>query len=239
MRCIKPVLGIAFALSFLAPAARGDKARLILPPSTSAPVTVKKAKPQVLPKLLVELEERYKTQRTLSAKFSQETLTPLTGQKKKSSGTLLVSRPGKIRWETETPADSRSLLVSDGKTFWFYTPPFEESDNGQLIERKSGRSESKLEQALLSGSFSLAHDMKFEKLSETTFCFTPRKGTAGTVSKATVEIDPKAKTIRKVAIEHLGGNTADISLSEIELGKPIEDSAFHFNAPPKTDRVNE
>ena len=210
---------MTLALALLADVACAGKPKLTLPPSTAEPITKaapgvspspapKSFKRQALPQLLVELEERYKKQKTLSAKFAQETLTPLTGQKKKSAGTILVSRPGKIRWETELPADSRSLLVSDGKTFWFYTPPFEPTDNGQLIERKSGKSESKLEQALLSGSFSLARDMKFEKLTDTTFSFTPRKGTAGTVAKATVEIDPKAMTIQRVVIEHLGGNRA-------------------------------
>lgn len=194
------LLTLALASS---PAAHASRAKF-------TPAKEKKVPSKPLPKILQDLEAKYQKAKTLKAAFNQETESGLTGQKKKSSGSLLVKRPGRIRWETLEPQADRTLLISDGKTFQSYTPPFEEGENGQLIEGAAAKSESRLEQALLSGSFSVARDMGFEQLSPTRYSFTPKKGTAGTVSKATVELDPKALTITQVVIEHAGGNKADI-----------------------------
>ena len=60
---------------------------------------------------------------TLRANFSQ-TLTDAHGAEiDRGSGTLVVSRPGKLRWEL-TPkgahAGTGELMVADGKNVWFY-----------------------------------------------------------------------------------------------------------------------
>jgi outer membrane lipoprotein carrier protein len=60
---------------------------------------------------------------TLRASFSQ-TLTDSHGQKiDQGAGTLVVSRPGKLRWELR-PQGARDsggeLMVADGKNVWFY-----------------------------------------------------------------------------------------------------------------------
>jgi chaperone LolA len=61
--------------------------------------------------------------RTLRANFSQ-TLTDAHGAEiDRGSGTLVVSRPGKLRWELR-PQGAREgageLMVADGKNVWFY-----------------------------------------------------------------------------------------------------------------------
>src|SRR5580704_13228156 len=60
---------------------------------------------------------------TLRANFSQ-TLTDSHGREiDHGSGTLVVSRPGKLRWELQAQGaklGAGELLVSDGKNVWFY-----------------------------------------------------------------------------------------------------------------------
>jgi outer membrane lipoprotein-sorting protein len=130
--------------------------------------------------------------------------------------------------------------VSDGAHFWFYTPPFDETEHGQLIERKSSQVQSKLAQTLISGRFSVAHDMKIEDRGSNSFLLTPkRKNAAGTIRTAEIQINPKSHTIDKVTLEHLDGNRSVIQLSKIELGKKFEDAFFVFDPPPQTDRVKE
>jgi len=62
---------------------------------------------------------------TLRANFSQ-TLTDSHGRQiDRGAGTLVVSRPGKLRWELR-PQGTRDaageLMVADGKNVWFYDP---------------------------------------------------------------------------------------------------------------------
>jgi outer membrane lipoprotein carrier protein len=214
-------------------------------PSKSTPAETGTAKPKraplttQIPKLLREVEAQYVKAGTLEAEFTQVTETAALKRKKTSSGTIQVKRPNKFRWETRKPESEMSLLISDGKKYWYYTPPFDEGERGQLIERKSSETQSRLANALLSGEFSSARGMKFEVITPSTFALFPKKGTAGTVTRAEVEVDSAKKQIRRVTLEHRDGNKAEISLTNIALGKPAEEAAFHFSPPPNTDRVTE
>jgi len=204
-----------------------------LPGTPSKKVAVRK---NHLPELLREVEERYSQGATLRAQFEQKELVASMNRVKQTRGTIEVKRPDKLRWETV--GQDANLLVSDGKKFWFYTPPFDEGERGQLIEHKAGQVNSKLAQHLISGSFSAARDMKIETIDASRFRLLPKKGSAGTVKAAEITIDPVLKEIRQVRLEHRGGNQSDITLSKIEIGAALGDERFSFKAPPNTDRVD-
>lgn len=190
-----------------------------------------------LPQILREVEAKYAEAATMQAEFNQVNEVAALKTQKKSSGVIMVKRPDKLRWETLRP--DMNLLVSDGHKFWFYTPPFDEGEHGQVIEKRSGEINSKLANALLSGRFSVARDMKIHQDSATVFSLTPKPGSAGTVKRAQIEIHPIHRTIQKVTLEHKGGNRSEITLSKIELGKELGDEPFVFVAPPNTDKVTQ
>jgi outer membrane lipoprotein carrier protein len=191
-----------------------------------------------IPKALQEIEAHYAKQKTLTAEFTQINESAALKQSKKSLGRIYVKRPDKVRWETFQP--DANILVSDGRTFWFYTPPFDETEHGQLIERKASQMQSKLAQALISGRFSVAKDMKIDAQGPNRYRLTPKRaGNAGTVKRAEIEINPATHTIEKVTLDHSDGNHSVITLSKIELGKNFEDAFFVFTPPAKTDRVQE
>ena len=190
-----------------------------------------------LPKILQEVEMKYVDAGTLIAQFSQINEIAAMNQKKKSSGLIMIKHPNQVRWETIKP--DPNLLVSDGKTFWFYTPPFDESERGQVMKRKTSEIQSRLANALLSGSLSIAKDMKIKRMDLSHYRITPKPGTAGTVTQAEIEVDPDKKLIEKVVLTNKGGNRSEISLSEIQLGKSIDEGMFKFSTPPNTDEVTQ
>ena len=192
---------------------------------------------RVLPSVLQEVEEKYSKATTLTADFTQVVQDTVLQEQKVSSGKIFVKRPSKIRWDTQKP--NPNLLVSDGAHFWLYTPPFDSSERGQVIVRKSSAVQSQLANALLSGSLSIAQDMKITEKGPFEFILTPKLGSAGTVIQATVKLDPKTLLIMGVGLDHKGGNHSEISLSQIRLGQSLEDSLFKFQAPPNTDQVVE
>jgi outer membrane lipoprotein carrier protein len=190
-----------------------------------------------IPVVLMELEEKYAAASTLAAEFTQINESALTRQKKTSSGTLMVKRPNKMRWETIKP--DPNILVSNGIKFWFYTPPFDEGERGQVIEKKTSEVSSRLANALLAGAFSsTTKTMEIQKRGPGLFRLFPRPGSAGTVIRAEVELDLAKKLISKVTLHHRDGNSSEIMLTKIELGKPLGDELFYFVPPPNTDRVN-
>ena len=200
------------------------------------PVSKVSSRVSHLPELLRQVEERYSEGATLRAQFEQKELVASMNRVKQTRGTIEVKRPDKLRWETL--GQDANLLVSDGKKFWFYTPPFDEGERGQVIEKKANQVNSKLAQQLISGSFSAARDMKIETIDASRFRLLPKRGSAGTVKAAEITIDPIQKEIRQVRLEHRGGNQSDITLSKIEIGAEVADERFSFKTPPNTDRVD-
>lgn len=196
-----------------------------------------------LPSLLKDVETKYTRASTLVADFTETSESAALKQTKKNSGTIQFKRPGKIRWETLKP--DHNLLISDGKKFWFYTPPFDPTDpedKGQYWERDASKVQSRFAQALLSGSFSeqfKKHAMSVKQTAPSDFLVTPKKGTAATVQQATLHIDPKQKLITGISLVHRGGNKSEIKLSNIRLGQPLEDSLFHFTPPANAEKLEE
>lgn len=89
--------------------------------------------PQALP-LVRALENKYKDVKTLKATFLQTYRDGRSGIQVES-GTVYFSRPGRMRWEYESP--ETKLFIADGKTVWFFVPadgtvtrsPMKESDD--------------------------------------------------------------------------------------------------------------
>jgi len=190
-----------------------------------------------IPPLLKEVELAYAKHKTIQANFSKELLSNLTKEKKKSSGLIWVQRPDKVRWDTRYPQDSKSLLVSDGRQFWFYSPPFDKGESGQVIIRDAEKAKSELANTLLTGAFSKAQFSKVTKKGKQAFELVPRRGTAGTITRAYLEVDSGLMLIRRVKITHRNGNQADIILSNFELGKSYSSSWFRFQPPANTDII--
>ena len=81
--------------------------------------------------LLKSLESRYNQAKTLQVQFHED-YTPLGRPRRSESGTLLLRRPGKMRWDYDQPKGM--LFVSDGKFFWLYTPAENRAEKMKLRE---------------------------------------------------------------------------------------------------------
>ncbi len=200
------------------------------------PLMTAQAAPTV-PKALLDIEKKYVSAKTLEAKFEQTNFVAMTGVKKPSAGIITIQHPGQFRWETLSP--DKNLLVTDGKKFWFYTPPFESGDRGQVIEKKTNEVQSELASLLLSGAFSKVKNLKIEKVSDKVYKLTPETGAAGSVKIAQIEVNTKKSLIEKIHLEHDGGNQVDIELKDIKLGQKYDAAFFKFVTPSNTDVIKE
>ena len=76
------------------------------------------------------VERHYQGVRDLSARFEQTTRSALLrgaplSPEPVSRGTVLLAKPGRMRWSYEEP--EASLVVSDGATLWIYDPAAKEA----------------------------------------------------------------------------------------------------------------
>src|SRR6185437_5655518 len=203
----------------------------------SAFATPKKPARTSVPPLLRQVESNYAKAGTISAQFEQINVSAALHTQKKSSGDILIQRQNKLRWQTLSP--NPSLLVSNGKHAWFYTPPFDASEPGQYSEYPASMIRSKLADSLLAGEFSSSRDLKITALGTNEFDLKPRSGTAGDVVDARVEIDPAKKVIQRIQLSHNDGNHTDIHLSGVQLGMKVRPEVFVFTPPPGSERLQE
>jgi outer membrane lipoprotein carrier protein len=191
-----------------------------------------------LPALLQEVQTQYQKSTGVQAEFTQSTDIKATKQIKKAKGRIWIKRPNKLRWETLEP--DPNILVSDGKTFWFYTPPFDKDERGQVIIKKSAQVQTQFLNALLSGSFDFEKgSTSIENRGPNAFLLKPKPGTAGDVRIAQITIDPSKHTISEVILTHTSGNQTTIKLQQINLNAKLDEGLFKFAPDRRTDILHE
>ena len=84
-----------------------------------------------LDSLLKRVETRYNSAKTLQVLFHED-YTPPGRAKRSESGTLLLRKPGKMRWDYDQPKGK--LFVGDGKFLWLYTPLENRAEKMKLKE---------------------------------------------------------------------------------------------------------
>jgi outer membrane lipoprotein carrier protein len=82
------------------------------------------------------LESRYQHARTLKAIFF-ERYSDGNGGISAESGTVYFSRPGRMRWEYESP--EQKLFLVDGTNVWFYVPADHTASRAKLNESSDWR----------------------------------------------------------------------------------------------------
>lgn len=71
-----------------------------------------------------ELSSRLALNSGFSADFSQQVISPEGELVMEGEGTVEIARPGLFRWTTTLPDEN--VLVSDGKSLWYYSPFIEQ-----------------------------------------------------------------------------------------------------------------
>ena len=82
------------------------------------------------------LEARYQHARTLKAEFF-ERYSDGSGGVAAESGVVYFSRPGRMRWEYESPEPK--LFLVDGKNAWFYVPADHTASRAKIRESSDWR----------------------------------------------------------------------------------------------------
>src|SRR3984885_12771224 len=82
------------------------------------------------------LEERYRHASTLRANF-YERYSDGKGTIVAESGVVYFSRPGRMRWDYESP--ERKLFLVDGNSAWFYIPADHTASRAKMKESSDWR----------------------------------------------------------------------------------------------------
>ena len=206
------------------------------PTAVKAPFAKRKSKPTLEQPQddLRSMQEKYKSVTALAADFTQSQTNTALGTTRVSTGHIFIRRPNKFRWETLDP--DPSILVSNGKKVWYYTPPFRKDEHGQIMVKKAADVQSQLAVDLLAGQSDFKKDFKIKRLASERYHLTPLKP-AGDVEHIELHIEKPTNLVYKIILFTTTGNMTELALKNVTLSPQLSDAMFDFVVPENTDEI--
>ncbi len=225
-RMMRRTISSALALCLLAASA---------PPGVRAE---EPAEPGCRDAAVAALQRRYESANDLRAEIVQTTRSVAFGddsaQRLTSKGTVVIAKPGKMRWSYDEPEPS--LVVSDGETLWIYDPVFREA---QRLPASEGYLSGAAIQFLI-GEGEIARDFEIAAIDcqphSAQLSLRPRKPSS--YEKLHVVVDPETGDLQKTTVYFVLGNVTEVAFSGIELNLDPDAQLFRFD-PPADVRVIE
>ena len=205
------------------------KASAAVPAATSIAAAVPAA--AGLDQVVEQVERTYAAAADLTARFKQTSTITAAGQVQQATGTLAAKRPGKMRWEYAEPEPR--LFVTDGKTFWAYSP-----EDKQVLVSEVGGALGATPLAFLMGSSTLRKEFHVREVrhaatgGKTALLDLKPFRPDGSVGRVVLEVDLASSLIVQATMFDAVGNTIVLALSDQKLNAGVPDSRFTFTPPP-------
>jgi outer membrane lipoprotein carrier protein len=173
--------------------------------------------------------------KTLRATFVQ-TLVDAHGREiDRASGTLIVQRPGKFRWEIRQGAGTGAgqLMVSDGRNLWFL-----DRDLQQVTVKPVDAALSATPAMLLSGTvdvrknFTITAAPRREGLD---WVLVEPRGSQADFRRALLGFD--GKELKRMILDDKLGQTATVVFDHVERNGPVAPDEVSFTPPPGVDVI--
>lgn len=192
-----------------------------------------------LSEVLRGVENKYNRLKSMKAHF-QQMVRQGSGLLRSEQGQLYLLKPGRMRWEYETPEPK--LFVTDGKSVVLFLP----AENRVMQSAIKATDDIKAPLAFLLGR--LNFDEQFQKL-ETSPQLAPAeqgnivfkaysKKLAERLEWVMFEVTP-AYEIRRVVAREQGGLETEFRFHRVEANPALADSLFRFTPPAGAEVVKE
>jgi outer membrane lipoprotein carrier protein len=190
-----------------------------------------------LRQLLESVEARYNRAQSLKLDFSETYAAP-GHPVQRESGTLLLRKPGRMRWDYSSPAGK--LYVSDGKDVYLYTPGDRTAEKSKLKESEDMRAPL----AFLLGKLNFAKEFK---------SFSTRPEGAAEGGETWITALPKSQNLMYTQVEFLAATDGsirrvnvtgqdhsklDFTFSNEKMNAPAPPGLFVFHPPPGVEVVD-
>src|SRR3954454_13622293 len=180
------------------------------------------------------VQKRYDAAADFRAHFSQTLTNPTFKRKTALSGEVLLKKPGKMRWNYQTP--DVKMYLADGTRLWLYEP-----EDHQAFKQDLKSSQLPAALAFLTGKGKLADEF------EIAFSNTPGVGTARDyvlslharqaqpqVKEITFVVDPETFLVPESVLVDGQGNVNDMLFSDIKINGGMSDATFKWSPPAGT-----
>ena len=183
-----------------------------------------------------KVDQRYNHLQTLEAQFAESYSG--AGMTRKESGTLLLKKPGRMRWDYDEPRPK--MFLTDGSTAWFYVPGEKQVRRTPVKQIEDLRSplryllgKSKLEKEFK--GLAIATDAKPVNAGDIVLRGEP-KGIEERVSETLLEVTPDGM-ITRIVVEETDGSVTEFRFLQQKENVQIADARFKFVPPPGVEVV--
>src|SRR5216684_8194017 len=205
--------------------------------------------------IAARMEARYRSARTLQAAFL-ERYTENGRVVRTEAGMAYFRRPGKMRWEYQSP--EKNLFLVDGKSAWFFVP----ADHTVTRVPAKQSTDWRTPLALLAGEMKLdrvcarverATDVKPDSAADVMLYCVPRgtdakekrSAATGTGLRQTVpesaiflEVSRATANLTRVVLRDGGRVELEFKFANWEFDPPLSGALFRFEVPPGVAIVN-
>jgi len=182
--------------------------------------------------LVRRLERRNGEVADLTARFTQTYRSGAMGRTLVETGTVSLKRPGRMRWEYESP--EKKTFVADGTRFYFYVP----ADRQVIVSEQD--TERSLAARLLSGKGGLLEEFDVsldEPVDEGVLRvkLVPRREQPD-VERAFLDVEPSGR-IRSILLDDVQGNRTRFRFEGLRENTGLADRLFRFEVPAGVEVV--
>lgn len=221
-------VGALLAVAFALPATLAGAT------STPTPVTAGAADCPDPPTIVTRLQERYDETRAFRADFRQELTVVSIGSSDVSEGTVVFKKPGKMRWDFQTPPQQ---IVSDGRTLWIHQPELKQVLKGPF----QGGFVSTTPVSFLLGVGRITDQFRPEadprgcRGARVYVRLAPKN--AEELGALAFGVDRVTFDIVEAAVTDPMGNVTTLTFSDVARNVDVPDATFDFRVPPGTDVI--
>lgn len=175
--------------------------------------------------VLAQLTQKYAPVEVLKGSFTQTTASPYGDQVQ--HGTIVLKRPGKVRWES---GPDGKVYVCDGSTLWLYDPAEKQVMRMKGIGEQASSSFAVLQSLDKLGELFDVRISGGDAATGWDLTLLPKSEDDAQFKKVVIELDP-ALLLDVVRITDPFGTVTTIDLADVKLGGAVADSVFTFQVP--------
>lgn len=180
------------------------------------------------------VQKRYDGAEDFRARFNQTLTNAAFKRKSSSTGEVLLKKPGRMRWNYQTP--DPKMYLADGDMLWLYEP-----EDKQAFKQDLKTSQLPAALAFLTGKgklaaefdISFAKDVRLGSPGDYVLALSPKQPQS-TVKAIMFVVDPATFQVRQSMITDGQGNTNDLLFTDIRINSKIGDSTFRWTPPAGT-----
>jgi outer membrane lipoprotein carrier protein len=185
--------------------------------------------------LLVSIQARYEKVETLRAAFEQVSRVASLGRDERASGSVVVARPGRMRWEYTSPEPS--IIVLDEEAVRMY----DATEHKLQIAPVGPDTMSPTALGFLLGESDLARTFRGELLetadpSELRLRLLPKEEAA--FQHLELRLDAASYALRGSVLVDLFGNRTELLFHDVNENTPLAPDAFEIQIPDDAEVID-